>query len=75
MPEQSNVVKTVLSNGLTIQLKEIHTAPIISSWMWYRVGSRNEIAWYHRGVALGGAYAIQGHSQISTGHFGQDDLA
>jgi zinc protease len=42
MSEQAPVVKTVLSNGLTIQLKEIHTAPIISSWMWYRVGSRNE---------------------------------
>jgi zinc protease len=34
---------TRLSNGLTIHLKEIHTAPIISSWMWYRVGSRYEV--------------------------------
>lgn len=25
-------------------LKEIHTAPIISHWVWYRVGSRNEVA-------------------------------
>lgn len=25
-------------------LKEIHTAPIISHWIWYRVGSRNETA-------------------------------
>lgn len=32
-----------LPNGLTVHLKEIHTAPIISSWMWYRVGSRNEV--------------------------------
>ena len=32
-----------LSNGLKILLKEIHTAPIISSWLWYRVGSRDEI--------------------------------
>ena len=32
-----------LSNGLTVHLKEIHTAPIISSWVWYKVGSRNEI--------------------------------
>ena len=31
-----------LSNGLKILLKEIHTAPLISSWMWYRVGSRDE---------------------------------
>lgn len=32
-----------LPNGLTIHLKEIHTAPIISTWIWYKVGSRNEI--------------------------------
>ena len=35
-------VKT-LSNGLKVFLKEIHTAPIISSWLWYRVGSRDEV--------------------------------
>ena len=39
MPE---FTKTTLSNGLTVLLKEIHTAPLISSWMWYRVGSRDE---------------------------------
>jgi len=37
------VLKTVLSNGLTVLLKEIHAAPIISHWVWYRVGSRDEI--------------------------------
>jgi len=31
-----------LPNGLTVHLKEIHTAPIISTWTWYKVGSRNE---------------------------------
>lgn len=36
-------LKTTLKNGLMISLKEIHTAPIISHWLWYRVGSRNEI--------------------------------
>jgi zinc protease len=35
--------KSILSNGLTVFLKEIHTAPLISSWMWYRVGSRDEV--------------------------------
>lgn len=35
-----------LPNGLTVHLKEIHTAPLISSWVWYKVGSRNE----HRGI-------------------------
>lgn len=32
-----------LKNGLEIKLKEIHTAPLVSSWVWYRVGSRDEI--------------------------------
>jgi zinc protease len=39
----ADVLRTVLPNGLTIQLKEIHSAPIISHWVWYRVGSRNEV--------------------------------
>jgi zinc protease len=34
--------KTTLSNGLTVFLKEIHTAPLVSSWVWYRVGSKDE---------------------------------
>jgi zinc protease len=36
------VQKTVLENGLTILTKEIHTAPVVSVQVWYRVGSRNE---------------------------------
>ena len=40
--KKSLTVKT-LSNGLKVMLKEIHTSPIISSWMWYRVGSRDEV--------------------------------
>jgi zinc protease len=41
MPD--SVTKVKLDNGLTIYLKEIHTSPIISSWIWYRVGSRDEL--------------------------------
>lgn len=36
------VTRTRLRNGLEVRLKEIHTAPLISTWVWYRVGSRNE---------------------------------
>ena len=36
------ITNIVLENGLKILLKEIHTAPIISHWVWYRVGSRYE---------------------------------
>lgn len=36
------VTKVKLENGLLVHLKEIHNAPIISHWVWYRVGSRDE---------------------------------
>lgn len=38
----SSYSKHILSNGLTVLLKEIHSAPLISHWVWYRVGSRLE---------------------------------
>ncbi len=37
------VQKSNLANGLTVILKEMHHAPVTSFWVWYRVGSRNEI--------------------------------
>lgn len=37
------ITQTTLANGLKILLKEIHTAPLISTWLWYRVGSRDEV--------------------------------
>ena len=39
---KNNVTQVTLKNGLRVMLKEIHTAPIISSWIWYKVGSRDE---------------------------------
>jgi zinc protease len=36
--------KTRLRNKLEVRLKEVHTAPLISCWIWYRVGSRYEHA-------------------------------
>ncbi|MEW6568555.1 MAG: pitrilysin family protein [Chloroflexota bacterium] len=44
--KDSSVVKARLRNGLEVRLKEIHTAPLISTWLWYRVGSRHE----HNGI-------------------------
>lgn len=41
---ESKITQFKLPNGLLVQLKESHTAPIISHWVWYRVGSRNEVA-------------------------------
>src|SRR5215203_4796093 len=37
-----HVVQTQLNNGLGVILHEDHSAPIVSFWTWYRVGSRNE---------------------------------
>jgi len=37
-----DVTRTVLSNGLVVLTKEVHTSPIVTSMIWYRVGSRNE---------------------------------
>ena len=42
MGTNSDVVKTSLDNGLSVLIKEMHTAPVASFWIWYRVGSRNE---------------------------------
>lgn len=36
------LIRTTLPNGLLVLLQPIHTAPLISQWLWYRVGSRNE---------------------------------
>ena len=38
----SPVTRHVLANGMVVLLKEVHTAPLISWWVLYRVGSRNE---------------------------------
>src|SRR5881227_3737320 len=37
-----DVRRTVLANGLIVLTKEVHTSPIVTSMIWYRVGSRNE---------------------------------
>jgi len=46
MAEQASgtpgVRATVLDNGLTVFVQEVHTAPLASVWCWYRVGSKDE---------------------------------
>ena len=32
-----------LDNGLMVLLKPVRTAPVATFWVWYRVGSRNEV--------------------------------
>lgn len=31
-----------LPNGMLVLTREVHSAPVATSWVWYRVGSRNE---------------------------------
>jgi zinc protease len=40
---REKLTQVILKNGMKVLLKEIHTAPLISLWMWYRVGSRDEV--------------------------------
>jgi zinc protease len=37
------IEKHRLENGLTVLLKESRHAPVTTFWIWYRVGSRNEV--------------------------------
>jgi len=36
------VQETILPNGLKVLTKEVHSAPVVSFMVWYKVGSRNE---------------------------------
>ncbi len=40
---ENGVVNYILDNGLQVLLKPVHTAPVVSNWIWYRVGGRNEL--------------------------------
>jgi zinc protease len=42
----AGVRETVLPNGLKVVTKEVHSAPVVSFSVWYKVGSRNE----HTGI-------------------------
>jgi zinc protease len=37
------MIRQVLDNGLTVLVREMHHAPVASLWLWFRVGSRNEL--------------------------------
>jgi zinc protease len=38
-----DVRETYLDNGLKVLVSPVHTAPLVSVWCWYRVGSRDEL--------------------------------
>ncbi|NJM05609.1 insulinase family protein [Candidatus Gracilibacteria bacterium] len=42
MSQENSVGEHRLANGLLVLTKEVHSAPVATCWIWYRVGSRNE---------------------------------
>ena len=40
---QSSVRADFLDNGLKVLVQEVHSAPLVSVWCWYRVGSGDEL--------------------------------
>jgi len=38
----ATIRQATLDNGLTVLVREVHTAPLASIWCWYRVGSKDE---------------------------------
>jgi zinc protease len=39
----ATVHQRTLDNGLKVLVHAVHTAPLVSVWCWYRVGSRDEV--------------------------------
>lgn len=42
--DELDVTRETLENGLTVLVREVHTAPLVSVWCWYKVGSGDEPA-------------------------------
>lgn len=40
---ENGVRETDFDNGLKVLTRELHNAPVTTFWVWYRVGSRNEV--------------------------------
>jgi zinc protease len=40
--QSAPIRRTTLDNGLTVIVREEHTAPLASVWCWYKVGSKDE---------------------------------
>ena len=61
--------KAHLDNGLTVLVQEVHTAPLVSVWCWYGVGSRDE------GAGLTGASHWVEHMNFKgTTNIPRDDM-
>lgn len=65
----NDIKETRLDNGLMVLTKEMHAAPVASSWLWYRVGSRNE-----RTGITGVSHWVEHMMFKGTPRFGKGDI-
>jgi zinc protease len=63
------VTRKVLKNGLTVVLKPMRSAPVVSFCVWYRVGSRDE----HLGIT-GASHWVEHMMFKGTGKFNETEL-
>jgi zinc protease len=61
---------TVLPNGLRVLTQEMHAAPVVSVYVWYRVGSRNE----HVGIT-GISHFVEHMMFKGSTHFGPGEAS
>jgi zinc protease len=66
----AGVQETVLPNGLTVLIKEVRSAPVVSFSVWYRVGSRNE----HTGIT-GVSHLLEHMMFKGTRQYGLGEIA
>ena len=58
-----------LDNGLKILIQELHTAPLVSVWCWYRVGSGDELP-----GRTGVSHWVEHMNFKGTEHIPRDDM-
>jgi zinc protease len=51
LPPPTTAKRVVLENGLTVILKEDHSAPVVSAQVWVRTGSIHENEWMGAGLS------------------------
>jgi zinc protease len=66
---ENGITRATLPNGLTVIAKEMHTSPVTSFCVWYRVGSRNE----HSGIT-GISHWVEHMMFKGTQRFSEADL-
>ncbi|MHB9023331.1 MAG: M16 family metallopeptidase [Armatimonadota bacterium] len=65
----ADVRQTVLANGLTVLIKEVHAAPVVTVDVWYKAGSRNE-----RPGRTGMSHLLEHMTYKGTTDFAKDDM-